>query len=113
MLPPPPPAGPPPAERPLPHGAPLFVVDSGQAIDHYESRLYESVGKLLDRKPDANIEIFAVYPAADAADSATAQQQARAIADALNAFGIPSDHVSVSSSTDAGSKSSEVRLYTP
>ena len=115
--PPPKPPPPPPPARPGPPAPPPLVVIR---FDHpgiaYAGALRQAVAAARARKPDVRFGVVAVAPAAptlaqQAAGLARASAEARQVAEAIAAQGVPAARIALSASAEPGVRSDEVRVF--
>lgn len=100
----------------LPGDQPLVVVRLGPSDVDYEQVVYEAVAQALERRPEAQFEVYAVSPAQGGpADTSLAANEARdeavEVLRTLVRLGLPADRVSVNQTQVASVAGAEVRVY--
>ncbi len=82
----------------------------------YKQALYTAVSRALDQRPEARFDLVAVSPSEGSpADVALMRSQSRKRADevlqTLTGMGLPADRVGLASTTNPGTRTSEVHIY--
>ncbi|MCW8914391.1 MAG: hypothetical protein OQK24_00900 [Magnetovibrio sp.] len=95
---------------------PLVVIRFDRDKVAYQQALYNAVGKVLERRPNAAFDLVAVAPASGgparvALNSTKARRHAEDVLRSLTEMGLPPARVAVSGKTTAGAKGNEVHLY--
>ncbi len=95
---------------------PLVVIRFDRDKVPYQQALYNAVGQVLERRPDAAFDLVAVAPtsggtARTALNSTKARRHAEEVLRSLVEMGLPPARVAISAKTSSGSKSNEVHLY--
>ncbi len=95
---------------------PLMVIRFDRPSVSYDQALYNTLKKVLDRRPDAVFDLVAVAPTAGgpakvAVNSAKARQNAERVLRSLMEMGMPPNRVAVSAKTSSRARSNEVHLY--
>ena len=95
---------------------PLVVIRFDRDKVPYQQALYNAVGQVLERRPDAAFDLVAVAPTSGgtarvALNSTKARRQAEEVLRSLVEMGLPPARVAISAKTSSGSKSNEVHLY--
>ncbi|MCK5545872.1 MAG: hypothetical protein KAI27_00745, partial [Rhodospirillaceae bacterium] len=94
---------------------PLVVIRFDRDKVPYQQALYNAVGQVLERRPDAAFDLVAVAPTSGgtarvALNSTKARRHAEEVLRSLVEMGLPPARVAVSAKTAAASKSNEVHL---
>ncbi|TCS64993.1 hypothetical protein [Varunaivibrio sulfuroxidans] len=95
---------------------PLVVIRFDRPDVAFQQALYNAVGRVLERRPDAAFDLVAVTPSAGgparvALNANKARRHAEDVLRALVDMGLSPARVAVSAKTDNNARSSEVRLY--
>lgn len=95
---------------------PLVVIRFDRDQVPYQQALYNAVGRVLERRPDASFDLVAVAPASGgparvALNSNKARRHAEEVLRSLTEMGLPPARVAVSSKTVPSASSNEVHLY--
>lgn len=95
---------------------PLVVIRFDRDKVPYQQALYNAVGKVLERRPNAAFDLVAVAPASGgparvALNSTKARRHAEDVLRSLTEMGLPPARVAVSGKTAANANSNEVHLY--
>ena len=95
---------------------PLVVIRFDREKVPYQQALYNAVGKVLERRPNAAFDLVAVAPASGgparvALNSTKARRHAEDVLRALTEMGLPPARVAVSGKTMNTAQSNEVHLY--
>ena len=95
---------------------PLVVIRFDRDKVPYQQALYNAVGKVLERRPDASFDLVAVAPTSGgparvALNSTKARRQAEEVLRSLVEMGLPPARVAVSGKTIASALTNEVHLY--
>ncbi|MEG3617174.1 hypothetical protein V5T82_01780 [Magnetovibrio sp. PR-2] len=95
---------------------PLVVIRFDREKVPYQQALYNAVGKVLERRPNAAFDLVAVAPASGgparvALNSTKARRHAEDVLRALTEMGLPPARVAVSGKTLNAAQSNEVHLY--
>lgn len=95
---------------------PLVVIRFDRDQVPYQQALYNAVGRVLERRPDASFDLVAVAPASGgparvALNSNKARRHAEEVLRSLTEMGLPPARVAVSSKTVTGASANEVHLY--
>lgn len=95
---------------------PLVVIRFDRDQVPYQQALYNAVGRVLERRPDAAFDLVAVAPASGgparvALNSNKARRHAEDVLRSLTEMGLPPARVAVSAKTSSGAQSNEVHLY--
>lgn len=95
---------------------PLVVIRFDREKVPYQQALYNAVGKVLERRPNAAFDLVAVAPASGgparvALNSTKARRHAEDVLRSLVEMGLPPARVAVSGKTAARANSNEVHLY--
>ena len=95
---------------------PLVVIRFDRDKVPYQQALYNAVGKVLERRPDASFDLVAVAPSSGgparvALNSTKARRHAEDVLRSLVEMGLPPARVAVSGKTAANANSNEVHLY--
>lgn len=95
---------------------PLVVIRFDRDKVPYQQALYNAVGRVLERRPDAAFDLVAVAPATGgparvALNSNKARRHAEDVLRSLTEMGLPPARVAVSAKTSSGAQSNEVHLY--
>ncbi len=113
--PPKPPPPPPPAPPGPPAPPPLVVIRFDHPGVAYADALRQAVTAARARKPDVRFAVVAVAPAAptlaqQATGLARATAEARQVAEAIAAQGVPSEQIALSARAEPGVRFDEVRV---
>lgn len=95
---------------------PLVVIRFDQPDVRYEPAVFEAVGGILERRPDAAIDLVAVAPSASGAapvslEPAQVRGQAETVMRSLVAMGLPPSRIAMLASTSPNATTNEVHLY--
>lgn len=95
---------------------PLVVIRFDRPDVAFEQPLYSAVNRALQRRPNAAFDLVAVVPGQGspsqvALNTNAAKRNAETVLRSLSAMGLPADRVSLSATTSASARSSEVHLY--
>ena len=95
---------------------PLVVIRFDRDKVPYQQALYNAVGQVLERRPNAAFDLVAVAPTSGgtarvALNSTKARRHAEEVLRSLVEMGLPPARVAVSAKTADGSKTNEVHLY--
>lgn len=95
---------------------PLVVIRFDRDKVPYQQALYNAVGKVLERRPNAAFDLVAVAPSTGgparvALNSTKARRYAEDVLRSLVEMGLPPARVAVSGKTAANANSNEVHLY--
>ncbi|MDH5772410.1 MAG: hypothetical protein OEY84_04675 [Rhodospirillaceae bacterium] len=95
---------------------PLVVIRFDRDKVAYQQALYNAVGQVLERRPNAAFDLVAVAPTSGgsarvALNSTKARRQAEEVLRSLVEMGLPPARVAVSAKTSSASKTNEVHLY--
>jgi len=95
---------------------PLVVIRFDRDKVPYQQALYNAVGKVLERRPNAAFDLVAVAPASGgparvALNSTKARRHAEDVLRSLVEMGLPPARVAVSGKTANSANSNEVHLY--
>ncbi|HEY9164026.1 MAG TPA: hypothetical protein VIN57_05390 [Magnetovibrio sp.] len=95
---------------------PLVVIRFDRDQVPYQQALYNAVGRVLERRPDASFDLVAVSPSSGgparmALNSNKARRHAEEVLRSLTEMGLPPARVAVSSKTVTGTTANEVHLY--
>lgn len=95
---------------------PLVVIRFDRDQVPYQQALYNAVGRVLERRPDAAFDLVAVAPASGgparvALNSNKARRHAEDVLRSLTEMGLPPARVAVSAKTASSAQSNEVHLY--
>ncbi|OEJ69369.1 hypothetical protein BEN30_03915 [Magnetovibrio blakemorei] len=95
---------------------PLVVIRFDRDKVPYQQALYNAVGKVLERRPNASFDLVAVAPTSGgparvALNSTKARRQAEEVLRSLVEMGLPPARVAVSGKTIASALTNEVHLY--
>ena len=95
---------------------PLVVIRFDREKVPYQQALYNAVGKVLERRPNAAFDLVAVAPASGgparvALNSTKACRHAEDVLRSLTEMGLPPARVAVSGKTMNTAQSNEVHLY--
>lgn len=82
----------------------------------YEQPLFNAIKQALERRPDAMFDVVAVSPQSGGAgraalDGNAARRNAQQVVRSLNDMGLPSDRVSLSSTSAPDARTNEVRIF--
>jgi hypothetical protein len=97
-------------------GTPLVVIKFDKPNVEYQQILYTALAQALERKPEAGFQVVAVAPTAGSATSlqltqSQTQRNAQAVLRSMSDMGVPANRLALSSTTDPGVQSGEVRVY--
>lgn len=97
-------------------GRPLVVIRFDRPNVDYKQALYTAVSRALDQRPESRFDLVAVSPSEGSpADVALMRSQSRKRADevlqTLTGMGLPADRVALASTTNPGTRTSEVHIY--
>ena len=107
---------PPPGYNEMPGGPALVTIRFDRANVDYKQILYTALAQALQSRPGASFNVVAVSPtrgtlgAVQLAQS-EAQRHAADVMRSMSDMGVPSNRLGVSSTTDPGASSTEVRVY--
>lgn len=106
----------PPGYGEIPTGAPLVTVRFDRAHVDYQQILYTALAQALQSRPGASFNIVAVSPTRGTAAAVQlaqteAQRHAAEVMRSMSDMGVPSNRLGISSTTDPGASSTEVRVY--
>lgn len=95
---------------------PLVVIRFDRDQVPYQQALYNAVGRVLERRPNAAFDLVAVAPASGgparvALNSNKARRHAEDVLRSLTEMGLPPARVAVSAKTLASANANEVHLY--
>ncbi len=95
---------------------PLVVIRFDRPNVPYEQAVYNAVSKVLERRPDANIDLVAVAPsrggvARVSLESTKVRRQAENVMRSLVDMGLPPSRIAMMASTSANATTNEVHLY--
>jgi len=95
-------------------GGAIAVVRNGAG--NFQQSLYSSLNQALASQPNANFEIVAVSPTRGTSNAVqiaqtTTKRRAQEVLRAMTDMGVPASRLDISSSTDPGLSSGEVRVY--
>jgi len=95
---------------------PLVVIRFDRDQVPYQQALYNAVGRVLERRPNAAFDLVAVAPASGgparvALNSNKARRHAEDVLRSLTEMGLPPARVAVSAKTSAEAAANEVHLY--
>ena len=95
---------------------PLVVIRFDRDQVPYQQALYNAVGRVLERRPNAAFDLVAVAPASGgparvALNSNKARRHAEDVLRSLTEMGLPPARVAVSAKTLASASANEVHLY--
>lgn len=95
---------------------PLVVIRFDRPNVAFQQALYNAVGRVLERRPDAAFDLVAVTPGAGgparvALNASKARRHAEDVLRALVDMGLSPARVAVSAKTDNAARTSEVHLY--
>ena len=96
--------------------SPLVTIRFDKPNVNYETALYAAIKGAIDRRPDAVFDVVSVAvpggtPGQDALNASSARRSAEKVVRSLNNFGLPSDRIRLSSSTNANGRVGEVLVY--
>lgn len=105
----------PPAAVPLGTGAPVVTIRFARTNVNYEKKLYAALNQALQARPGASFDVVGVSPTRGTAQAVqTAQNDARRHAQdvmhTMTEMGVPATRMDLSSATDPGIRTSEVRV---
>lgn len=97
-------------------GTPLVIIKFDKPNVEYQQILYTALAQALERKPEAGFQVVAVAPTAGSATSlqlaqSQTQRNAQAVLRSMSDMGVPANRLALSSTTDPGVQSGEVRVY--
>lgn len=97
-------------------GRPLVVIRFDRPNVDYKQALYTAVSRALDQRPESRFDLVAVSPSEGSpADVALMRSQSRKRADevlqTLTGMGLPADRIGLASTTNPGTRTSEVHIY--
>ena len=97
-------------------GTPLVVIKFDKPNVEYQQILYTALAQALERKPEAGFQVVAVAPTAGSPTSlqlaqSQTQRNAKAVLRSMSDMGVPASRLALSSTTDPGVQSGEVRVY--
>lgn len=97
-------------------GAPLVTIRFDHADIEYQQILYTALTQALQARPGASFSVIAVSPtrgtvAAVQLAQTAAQRHAQEVMRSMTDMGVPGTRLSISSTTDPGASSAEVRVY--
>lgn len=106
----------PPGYGEIPAGAPLVSIRFDRARVDYKQILYTALSQALQARPGASFNIVAVSPTRGTASAVQlaqteAQRHASEVMRSMSDMGVPSNRLGISSTTDPGVGSTEVRVY--
>ncbi|MBF0251562.1 MAG: hypothetical protein HQL35_13145 [Alphaproteobacteria bacterium] len=95
---------------------PLVVIRFNRDKVPYQQALYNAVGRVLERRPDASFDLVAVAPSSGgparvALNSTKARRHAEEVLRSLVEMGLPPARVAISGKTASSAISNEVHLY--
>ncbi len=95
---------------------PLAVIRFDKPDVQYEQALFTVVGSALERRPNAAFDIVAVAPSAgDAAqvalDTSRSRRNAEGVLRTLTSMGLPADRMTLSATSSAQARVTEVHVY--
>jgi len=95
---------------------PLVVIRFDRAKVPYQQALYNAVGRVLERRPNAAFDLVAVAPASGgparvALNSNKARRYAEEVLRSLTEMGLPPARIAVSAKTSRIARTNEVHLY--
>ncbi len=95
---------------------PLVVIRFNREQVPYQQALYNAIGRVLERRPDAAFDLVAVTPASGgparvALNTTKARRHAEDVLRSLTEMGLPPARVAVSAKTQTGVRVNEVQLY--
>lgn len=95
---------------------PLVVIRFDRDQVPYQQALYNAVGRVLERRPDAAFDLVAVAPASGgparvALNSNKARRHAEEVLRSLTEMGLPPARIAISSKTAPSASANEVHLY--
>ena len=99
-----------------PTGAPLVTIKFDHANVAYQQILYTALAQALQSRPTSSFAIVAVSPTRGSAPAVQlaqteSQRHAQEVMRSMTDMGVPAARLSISSATDPGAGSSEVRVY--
>ena len=97
-------------------GAALVTIKFDRSNVDYQQILYTALAQALQSRPGASFDVLAVSPTRGTAAAVQlaqteAQRHAQSVLRSMTDMGVPATRLSVSSTTDPGIGSSEVRVY--
>lgn len=97
-------------------GTPLVVIKFDKPNVEYQQILYTALAQALERRPEAGFQVVAVAPTAGSATAlqlaqSQTQRNAQAVLRSMSDMGVPANRLALSSTTDPGVQSGEVRVY--
>jgi hypothetical protein len=99
-----------------PTGAPLVTIKFDHSNVAYQQILYTALAQALQSRPTSSFAIVAVSPTRGSAPAVQlaqteSQHHAQEVMRSMTDMGVPAARLSISSATDPGAGSSEVRVY--
>ncbi len=99
-----------------PTGAPLVTIKFDHPNVAYQQILYTALAQALQSRPTSSFAIVAVSPTRGSAPAVQlaqteSQRHAQEVMRSMTDMGVPAARLSISSATDPGAGSSEVRVY--
>jgi hypothetical protein len=92
--------------------SPLVVIKFDKPKVEYQQALYTALSQALEHKPEAGFQVVAVVPTAGSATSQSqTQRNAQAVLRSMSDMGVPANRLVLSSTTDPGLSTGEVRVY--
>ncbi len=95
---------------------PLVVIRFDRPNVPYQQAVYNAVSKVIERRPDANIDLVAVAPSRGGAarvslESTKVRRQAENVMRSLVDMGLPPSRIAMLASTSPNATTNEVHLY--
>jgi len=95
---------------------PLVVIRFDRSNVKYQQAVYNAVGQVLERRPNAVFDLVAVSPnrggpAKTALNANKSRRHAEGVLRSLVEMGLPPNRVALSGKTSAGAKTNEVHIY--
>ena len=104
------------ADKTISERRPVIVIRFDRQNVEFKQALYSTLSAVLERRPQSTFDLVAIAPnkgtpAEVALSSNTAKGHAQAVMRALAEMGLPSNRVSLASTTSSSVQTNEVRIY--
>ena len=96
---------------PLNYDNAILVIKFDDTSFDYSTALFESISNALEQIPSAAFEVVAVSPTSGPAYAENARDRASEVFSKIVEMGVPTERVSITSSTSTSAQAEEVHIY--
>ena len=96
---------------PLNYDNAILVIKFDDTSFDYSTALFESISNALEQIPSAAFEVVAVSPTSGPTYSENARERASEVFSKIVEMGVPTERVSITSSTSTSAQAEEVHIY--